>query len=429
LEYTFQIKETYNLKIIMKAKFYILGALMALVNVVVAQDRTTVRANSVDISDNLDLRAVASLFGESKDIIDFEQRLNDPSIQISNLDLNNDNQVDYLRVLETVEDRTHLIIIQAVLGYDVFQDVATVEVEKDRNNKVSIQIVGDVYMYGTNYIYEPVYVHTPVIYTRFWTVGYVAYYSPWYWNAFPTYYVAWKPFPIYRYRNHIHGWINVNNSCHYVTHRKSTRAVALYNTRRSNGYEKQHPTRSFASRNANATNRYELVQTRDSRTTRNNNTVANRASVTEKNSNVKTIATRNDAVKNTRTTATEAMTRNQGVRNTNDVVSLRSVKTANASDSRNQAKVEIKNTTARTTTAVSRDMNSSRSTTATAPRTIQFSENNRSSQKATPTPSMSRSESRQSNVSQNRGASGNTIRNNGNTTSRSQSSEVGGRRG
>lgn len=64
-----------------------------------AQDRTTVTAKSYDISDNLDLRAVASIFGESANLEDFERRLNDPGEQISNLDLNGDNQVDYLRVI------------------------------------------------------------------------------------------------------------------------------------------------------------------------------------------------------------------------------------------------------------------------------------------------------------------------------------------
>src|SRR5690606_2697008 len=128
-----------------------------------SQDRTIVNAKSYDISDNLDLRAVASIFGDSENLDDFERRLNDPKTQISNLDLNGDNQVDYLRVIESVEGNTHLIIIQSVLGKDLYQDVATVEVEKDSNNRVQVQVVGDVYMYGQYYIYDPVYVHIPDI--------------------------------------------------------------------------------------------------------------------------------------------------------------------------------------------------------------------------------------------------------------------------
>ena len=155
---------------------------------ILAQDRTTVNATSSEISDNLDLRAIASIFGDAKNLDVFERQLNDPKIQISNLDLNDDNQVDYLRVIESVEENTHLIIVQAVLGRDTFQDVATIEVERDRNNQVQVQVVGDVYMYGQNYIYEPVYVSTPIIYTTFWTPRYRPYCSAWYWNYYPTYY-------------------------------------------------------------------------------------------------------------------------------------------------------------------------------------------------------------------------------------------------
>ena len=79
----------------MKTKVLILSMLSIFsITRVFAQDRTTVTANNSDISDNLDLRAVASIFGDSADLDDFEKRLNDPKAQISNLDLNGDNQVD-----------------------------------------------------------------------------------------------------------------------------------------------------------------------------------------------------------------------------------------------------------------------------------------------------------------------------------------------
>ena len=153
----------------MKTKLIHLSLLASLtIGSIFAQEKTTVTAKNSDISDNLDLRAVATVFGDAKDLEDFERRLNDPKTQISNLDLNNDNYVDYLRVIETVEGNVHLVVVQAVLEKDVFQDVATIEVERDSNNRVQVQVVGDVYMYGTNYIYEPVYVHTPVIYTSFY---------------------------------------------------------------------------------------------------------------------------------------------------------------------------------------------------------------------------------------------------------------------
>ena len=230
-----------------------------------AQDRTSVNAMNAEISDNLDLRAVASIFGDSRDLQDFERRLNDPELQISNLDLNNDNEVDYLRVIETVENRTHLIIVQSVIDDDVYQDVATIDVEKDRNNKIHVQVVGDVFMYGANYIYEPVYYTTPVIYASFWSSNYRPYYSTWNWGYYPSYYYAWNPFPVFRYRNNININLNINNNYNYVTNRRSNRAVVLYNSRRSNGYERQNPNYSFSRRNATVVNRYELDQRRGSK--------------------------------------------------------------------------------------------------------------------------------------------------------------------
>jgi hypothetical protein len=284
-----------------------------------AQDRTTVNATSSEISDNLDLRAVASIFGDSRDLEDFENRLNDPKNQISNLDLNNDNQVDYLRVIESVEGRTHLIVVQSVLGRDTFQDVATLEVEKDRNNRVQVQVVGDVYMYGSNYIYEPVYVHTPVIYNYFWVPNYRPYCSVWYWDYYPTYYYAWNPCPIFRYRDHIGFYINFNHNYNYVNYRRCQSAYNNYYGRRGNGYERQHPNYSFERRNSGYANRYELDKTRNIRTvggTR-NDVASNYTDATPRNNgtrNVKSDSPRTTASPRN-TTYIDATPRNNGTRN------------------------------------------------------------------------------------------------------------------
>lgn len=240
-----------------------------------AQNKTTVNATSSEISDNLDLRAVASIFGDSKDLADFEFRLNDPKEQISNLDLNNDNQVDYLRVIESIEGNVHLIIIQAVLGHEQFQDVATVEVEKDNNNRMQVQVVGDVYMYGRNYIYEPVYVNVPIIFNLFWVSNYHPYYSSWHWGYYPNYYYGWNPYPIFRYRRHIGNHINFSYQYNYVRTRRCESAYNNYYGRRSNYYERENPNRSFENRNSGYSNRYDLDQARPKRDLYNGNNPRN----------------------------------------------------------------------------------------------------------------------------------------------------------
>jgi hypothetical protein len=232
------------------------------------QNRTIVNATSSEISDNLDLRVVASIFGDSDNLQDFERRLNDPKLQISNLDLNNDDEVDYLRVIESVENNTHVVIIQSVLDRDVYQDVATIEVEKDNYNQVHVQVVGNSYMYGPNYIYEPVYYSTPLIYASFWISNYRPYYSSWSWNYYPNYYYAWNPYPVFRYRNNVNYCLNnyySHNAYNYVNYRRSNYAVNIYNTRRSDGYERLHPNYSFSRRNSNVNNRYDLDQQRNNR--------------------------------------------------------------------------------------------------------------------------------------------------------------------
>jgi hypothetical protein len=250
----------------MKTKIIILSLLTAFLgSQMQAQSGTRVNAVNNDISDNLDLRAVADIFGASKDLGDFERRLNDPEFQISNLDLNDDNEVDYLRVIETVEGNVHVVIIQSVLARDVYQDVATIDIERTRSSNIQVQIVGNEYMYGPNYIYEPVYYRTPVIYASFWSVNYRPYVSNWYWNYYPRYYTAWNPYPVFRYRNNININLNFNNSYNYVSNRRSSHAVVVYNRGRSNGYERQHPDYSFSRRNATVVNRYELDQRRGTR--------------------------------------------------------------------------------------------------------------------------------------------------------------------
>lgn len=263
----------------MKTKLIHLSLMASLtIGSLFAQEKTTVTAKNSDISDNLDLRAVATVFGDAKNLEDFERRLNNPKTQISNLDLNNDNYVDYLRVIETVEGNIHLVVVQAVLEKDVFQDVATIEVERDNNNRVQVQVIGDVYMYGANYIYEPVYVHTPMIYNTFWVGNYRPYYSSWYWGYYPSYYYYWNPFPNFRYRNHIHVHINFGHSYHYVTHRRCAAVYNNYYGRRGNGYEIRYPNRSFAHRNAGYSNRYELDSRRNISSPRNRSEITSNSS-------------------------------------------------------------------------------------------------------------------------------------------------------
>ncbi len=197
-------------------------------------------------SQDLDLNVVASLFGQSTNLSDFEWRLNDPYNQISNLDLNGDNRVDYLRIIERARGNMRLIIIQAVVGPNFFQDIAVIEVYRDRYNETSIQIIGDPYIYGDNYIVDTYYAYTPIIYNYFWrSRNYSPYYSRYRWGRYPKHYRTWRPRSAQYYNRHVYKHINKRNRYNRSRVRKNSRNRKIYRGARRNDYARKHPNRSY----------------------------------------------------------------------------------------------------------------------------------------------------------------------------------------
>ena len=261
---------------------WILGLLLMAPCVLFADETITVTATDSDISANLDLKAVATLFGEAKNLEEFEQKLNDSDDRISNLDLNGDGQVDYLRVVETTEDNAHLIVLQAVLAKDIYQDVASIYVDKDETTQqVTVQVIGDEYLYGTNYVIEPVYVYTPVIYDWFWGPSWYCWHSPYYWGYYPHYWHAYDCWLVHDYWHHIYDYHHHHPYCSYRTRPEP---APRYATMRPNvsryDYATLHPERSFSQRNASNTNVRNARDLQPQRSTRNASTVRGASSRT-----------------------------------------------------------------------------------------------------------------------------------------------------
>ena len=227
-----------------------LGSLFLVPHSVMADETVTVTATTSDISENLDLKTVATLFGQAKDLEQFEQLLNNPDSAFSNLDLNGDGEVDYLRVVETADGNRHLVVIQAVLAKDIYQDVASIFVEKDEKDQITVQVVGDEYIYGANYIIEPVYIYRPYIYDWFWGASWVAWHSPYYWGYWPSW---WHPFHCidpFLYWDHCY-WHHYHYPCSFRTaHHHHPHYRHMHDRVRRNDYAHRHPERSFATRNA-----------------------------------------------------------------------------------------------------------------------------------------------------------------------------------
>jgi hypothetical protein len=208
----------------------------------------SVQIRNEEISKNLDLEAVASVFGKSNNLEDFERKLNDPETRISNLDLNRDGAVDYLRVIESNENNIHLIVIQAVLDVNTFQDVATIVVEKTTFENARVQVIGNPHLYGPNYVIDPVFNYPPAILSFFWGTGYVRWSSPYYWGYYPRYYHSRPPFSINIYRTNIYEHVNRDYRFNYSNRINYENYERMHNSVRRNDYGDRHPETRYQDR-------------------------------------------------------------------------------------------------------------------------------------------------------------------------------------
>lgn len=227
--------------------------LLSILSISFANAQSESKPDSLGLpGDNLNLFAVMKLFQESETLEGFEKKLNDKDNKINNLDLNQDNEVDYIRVIDKPDGSIHNIVLQVPVNETENQDVAVFIVEKDKNDKVNVQLIGDESLYGKNYIIEPEdkntataskttetpnpgYVkksttkkvdsngNTTIINNYYeastWPVvkyvfmpTYTVWVSPWHWRHYPVYWVTWTPW-------YWHQYYVFHYPRHYIYHR------------------------------------------------------------------------------------------------------------------------------------------------------------------------------------------------------------------
>jgi hypothetical protein len=196
--------------------------------------------------DNLNLYAVMKIFQESPTLEEFEKKLNDQSLKINNLDLDGDNQIDYIKVVDNIDGDTHNIALKVDVNKSEDQDVAVFVVKKDRNGQVQIQLIGDEALYGKNYIVEPnsgsstptpnpgytgdqpppppppadgggdaYYAPSSWPVVQFiYVPTYSPWISPWRWGYYPSYWSPWTPFFWHEYYGYQYHW-NYYYRAHY----------------------------------------------------------------------------------------------------------------------------------------------------------------------------------------------------------------------
>jgi hypothetical protein len=168
--------------------------------------------------DNLNLYGVLNIFQNSPTLEEFEKNLNAENSKVNNLDINGNGRTDYIHVVDNMNGSAHAIVLRVDVNETETQDVAVIEVEKDANNQVHVQIVGDEALYGKDYIVEPnqstpnpgygrkatenVTYYSPAswaIIDYMFTPRYVMYRSPYHWGYYPHYWHPWSPLSYHSY--------------------------------------------------------------------------------------------------------------------------------------------------------------------------------------------------------------------------------------
>lgn len=232
-----------------------LNALLLALSATVTFAQKEIEADSTGLpGDHFSLEGALDLFQKAESLEDFEKLLNAKDNDANNLDLNEDHQVDYIRVVDNMDGDVHAIVLQALFSASESQDIAVIELEKTGLESAVLQITGDEDIYGSEMISEPYQEEVEkkggkggpsiqrgpvmmVVNVWLWPSvrwvyrpGYVIYASPYRWGTYPRWYSPWHPHPWRTFHVRVYPRRVHYRAC--TTHRV-VRAHAMYAPHRS----------------------------------------------------------------------------------------------------------------------------------------------------------------------------------------------------
>jgi hypothetical protein len=105
--------------------------------------------------DNFSLEGALEMFKKASSPEEFEKMINSEDNGVNNLDLDNDGNTDYVKVIDKKEGDVHAFVLQVAVSEKENQDIAVIELEKTGTDNAVLQIVGDEDIYGEQTIVEP----------------------------------------------------------------------------------------------------------------------------------------------------------------------------------------------------------------------------------------------------------------------------------
>lgn len=201
--------------------------------------------------DHFSLELALDLFKNAASMEAFEKALNTEDKLVNNLDLNEDGDIDYIRVVDHQDGDVHAIVLQVPISENESQDIAVIEIEKTGASSAILQIIGDEAIYGETKIVEPFDLEGEqdgggpsgkftfrrvVLNVWIWpSVRFVygpryrVWVSPFSWRVYPRWWSPWRPRPFSWYRTSVRPF---RSPFRIVSTHRVLRARKVYTPRR-----------------------------------------------------------------------------------------------------------------------------------------------------------------------------------------------------
>jgi len=155
-------------------------------------------------ADGLNLQAVTDLATKVKTAEEFETKLNEKGNKINNLDLNEDDKVDYIKVTEINQDKQYGFSLTTELSKEKKeeQELCVIQFEQDADKQVTVQTHGNSNIYGSNHYYHHRTSVTDILIWSYFLSPHRSYRSPWGYNRYPNNFSSYSPRSQADYSNH-----------------------------------------------------------------------------------------------------------------------------------------------------------------------------------------------------------------------------------
>ncbi|MFT4640246.1 MAG: hypothetical protein ACI8T1_003573 [Verrucomicrobiales bacterium] len=160
-----------------------------------------------EASDQFDLRVLENLLKETTDAEKFEERLNASDPKLHNLDLDENDKVDYINVNEYGSGNTRGLALSVELAPDgaesEVQEIARIDIEKESDSGGRYEVRGNQSLYGNNHYYRSSFGLTDALLMGYLFSNHRSYGSRWGHGNYPGSYRSQERQPTKQYKSQV----------------------------------------------------------------------------------------------------------------------------------------------------------------------------------------------------------------------------------